>query len=97
MTSNRQPRKVNMANNREKTGERNRIASSNLFDRCVEWKLMKDGSYECHCKLGLWGVSGPNRETVAQEAMHYWTQYWLDGEYSKHLSNKALTQPSADK
>ena len=34
-----------------------------------------------NCKLGLWGVDGPNNMTTINEAMHYFEQYKNDGEY----------------
>ena len=62
------------------------VASSDLFDRCIVRKS-KGGRHEINCRLGLWGVEGPDRESVQGEAMHYWKQYFADGEYQKHLSN----------
>ena len=59
-----------------------------LFDACTEVKLMKDGTTEIHCKCGLWSVSGHEPLTVQREAVHYFTQYYQDGEYEHilHLS-----------
>lgn len=68
--------------------------SSELFDRCVVRKS-GDGWYEIKCRLGLWGVTSSNRESVEDEAMHYWQQYYGDGEYQKHLSNADLSRPAA--
>ena len=67
--------------------ERMKVASDALFDKCVEVKLLKDGTAEIHCKLGLWSVSGTDREVVRANAMHYWIQYYHDGEYDSLLSN----------
>ena len=53
-----------------------------IFDKCAETKLVKDGSMQIHCKLGLWSVSGVDKEQVQAEAWHYWRQYYSDGEYS---------------
>lgn len=52
-----------------------------LFDSCVEITKESDGYMIIDCKLGLWGVSGPDHETVMREAYHYWSQYFSDGEY----------------
>jgi phage-related baseplate assembly protein len=66
------------------------LAQVSLFDRCVVRKSKK-GRYEIKCRLGLWGVEGPDRESVEDEAMHYWQQYFGDGEYQKHLSNEKVS------
>lgn len=54
------------------------------FDLCVVRKS-GEGWYQIQCRLGLWGVIGPDRESVESEAMHYWLQYFGDGEYKSHL------------
>jgi len=61
------------------------IKPNPLLSKCAETRLMKDGTVQIHCKLGLWGVSGRNRKQVEREAMHYWFQYYEDGEYSTLL------------
>lgn len=58
-----------------------------MFDRCVETKLLKDGTVEIHCKRGLWSVSSRDRQQAEREARHYWTRYYVDGEYDSLLSN----------
>ena len=50
MTDNRQPRKVNMAKNRKKTGRCNRIASSNLFGIGTEVRTPVPGITLCCMK-----------------------------------------------
>ena len=52
-----------------------------IFDKCTETKLMKDGSVQIHCKRGLWSVSGKSIRSVQREAVHYLRQYLDDGEY----------------
>ena len=37
------------------------------------------------CKRGLWGINSPNKGTALTEALHYFQQYWADGEYDKDL------------
>jgi len=64
------------------------LAPVSLFDRCVVRKS-KGSRYEIKCRLGLWEVEGPYRESVEGEARHYWQQYFADGEYQKHLPNVA--------
>ena len=58
----------------------------NIFDKCVEVKLMKDATIEVHCKLGLWSVCGGDVRVVTSEAQRYWSQYYNDGEYDELLS-----------
>jgi hypothetical protein len=60
-------------------------ALNDKFEKCVERKLMKDGSTEIHCKMGLWGVSGQDKEAIEKEARNYWIQYFSDGEYEDIL------------
>lgn len=48
----------------------------------TERKLMKNGRVEIHCKKGLWGVDAPDSDTADSEAMHYFQQYYEDGEYN---------------
>lgn len=54
------------------------------FEKCIERKLMKDGSIEIHCTRGLWSVFAMDHNKAEVEARHYWIQYDADGEYS-HL------------
>lgn len=53
------------------------------FEICVERKLMRDGSLQIHCRLGLWGTSGQDHKQVERDARHYWIQYYQDGEYKQ--------------
>lgn len=57
-----------------------------LFDRCVVRNDYKDGSLEIKCCLGLWQVSGRDKQFVESESRRYWIQYFYDGEYEKLLS-----------
>ncbi len=41
----------------------------------------RDGRVDINCKLGLWGVSCPSFEEATREALHYFQQYYGDGEY----------------
>ena len=38
--------------------------------------------YQIDCKRGLWGVVAPTLAEAEREAMHYFRQYYGDGEYS---------------
>lgn len=54
-----------------------------FFERCVTRTVRRSNRYDIDCKLGLWGASGPDPESVEREARHYWIQYFSDGEYRK--------------
>ena len=43
---------------------------------------IKDGLHEFQCTKGLWGVYAANYKKARAEAMHYFLQYYDDGEYS---------------
>lgn len=57
-----------------------------MFHKCTEVKLMKDGRFEIHCKLGLWCASGTDMKQVEADAKHYWLHYLAEGEYSSLLA-----------
>jgi hypothetical protein len=44
-------------------------------------KNLRRKSVQINCKKGLWGVDAPDHETAEREAMHYFRQYYEDGEY----------------
>ena len=52
------------------------------------------GSYEIHCKLNLWSVSGSSgdKSKVIEEAYHYWQQYKAGGEYSSIIGGKTVME-----
>jgi hypothetical protein len=56
-----------------------------VFERCVERAVDKDGVLKLRCKKGFWCVSGKNHQQVEVEAVHYWRQYEQDGEYEDIL------------
>lgn len=43
---------------------------------------IKDGSHEVYCTKGLWAAYASSYEKARAEAMHYFLQYYEDGEYS---------------
>ena len=57
---------------------------------CVNEKKNGD-QMEVECKMGLWSVIGPS-DAVYFEALHYFKQYKLDGEYSSILGGKSVTE-----
>ena len=63
------------------------VPSTALFDMCIDLCLLPDGRYEFKCKLGLWSVIGCDYDSARIEAIHYWRQYYADGEYANLLSN----------
>ena len=63
------------------------------FLKCVYDERERD-SYEIHCKLSLWSVSGSSDDKgkVIDEAYHYWQQYKADGEYSSIIGGKTVVE-----
>ena len=61
--------------------ESNSAAQADIFDKCVN--RLNDGK-TIECKLGLWGVASGSKNRTEAEALHYWRQYFRDGEYN-HL------------
>ena len=55
-----------------------------IFMRCVNIERA-EGRLDISCKLGNWGVSGPEDGSIMSEAGHYWAQYYRDGEYDELL------------
>ncbi len=41
---------------------------------------------EISCRKGLWSVGGPDKLAVLDSAMHYFIQYYHDGEYEDLLA-----------
>jgi hypothetical protein len=39
------------------------------------------GIWEVRCNKGLWAVSSYMKEEVIRESVHYFLQYYSDGEY----------------
>lgn len=64
------------------------------FSECVIKKEM-GGITFLDCKLGLWGVSGSDTDSVYLEAIHYWKQYNEDGEYYKILGGEGPAEKLA--
>ena len=47
------------------------------------------GRCQINCKKGLWGVDCPTYEMAIPEALHYFQQYYGDGEYdSSNATNE---------
>ena len=51
------------------------------FEKNTISRKTKNG-YSVKCRKGLWAVSGPNKKFVEKEAMRYFVQYYMDGEYN---------------
>jgi len=51
------------------------------FSENTEKKITKSGRVEMHCKKGLWGVDAPTEDEAEKEALHYFMQYYNEGEY----------------
>lgn len=52
------------------------------FDKNVRILKQKKG-WIAECKKGLFAVKGNSESHVRKEAMHYFVQYYNDGEYNK--------------
>jgi len=49
------------------------------------------------CNLGLWSVSGKYSSELLNEALHYFTQYKMDGEYSEIIDGKSVMDTLFDR
>lgn len=67
------------------------------FSKCTVSKTSTDGRCSIKCKLGLWGVDSPSRDTALNEALWYFQQYKSDGEYSGIIGGPTAMEVFADK
>ena len=51
------------------------------FEDCIIIEKSRTGRVTISCVKGLWAVSGSDPKRVTREALNYWRQYELDGEY----------------
>ena len=63
------------------------MPSLETFGRDVKCGV-KDGRYSFDCRLGLWGVDGPDMVNAFSSAWHYYAQYFSDGEYRNQSNDK---------
>ena len=64
------------------------------FKKCTN--TVFDGDmWDIGCKLGLWGVTGEDKDQVQDEALHYFRQYKEDGEYYKILGGESPAEKLA--
>lgn len=58
------------------------------FKKCTN--TVFDGDmWDIECKLGLWGVTGEDKDEVEDEALYYFRQYKEDGEYYEILGGES--------
>tara|TARA_R110000851_G_scaffold275824_1_gene428542 strand:- start:8383 stop:8616 length:234 start_codon:yes stop_codon:yes gene_type:complete len=50
--------------------------------------LTEDGTLNIKCKKMLWSVEGKDPVIVLGEAMHYFSQYYFDGEYETEKNHE---------
>lgn len=63
---------------------------SAFYENTVHRKVK--GRYEIKCRLGLWSIGGPDHSIIKNEAMHYFMQYYNDGEYDEdHCLERFIT------
>lgn len=60
-------------------------AAGITFENCIETDFGPT-SFTYRCKNGLWAVTGTNQHYVRGQALHYWLQYLMDGEYGDVVS-----------
>lgn len=51
------------------------------FVKNIKTSTDKNGVHTISCRKGLWSVSCANHEDARREALHYFAQYFEDGEY----------------
>lgn len=52
------------------------------FNRLSSFRKTKQG-FRITCRKGLWWVDAPTEEEARREAMHYFLQYFSEGEYDQ--------------
>ncbi len=57
------------------------------FAKCVTCDF-SNGHWMVDCKRGLWSVSAATKHDAIKEGLHYWQQYYYDGEYDNLLGRK---------
>jgi len=62
------------------------------FEKHTTTKKLSDGSYECSCNKGLFSASAPTIYQAKKEAVHYFMQYWDDGEYDGTLKERLMSK-----
>jgi len=60
------------------------IEALKSFPKNVEY-TRKGGRHQFACKKGLFGVDCHTLESAVEEALHYFIQYYEDGEYDEDL------------
>jgi len=65
------------------------------FEKHTTMTVQKDGRVTIACNKGLWSVDAPNKNEATKEAVHYFLQYWSDGEYADNPQEAALIQLTA--
>jgi len=60
--------------------------SKETFERCATRRKTATGLTEIKCRLGLWYALGGDEKFVEAQALHYWVQYYMDGEYDELLA-----------
>ena len=54
-----------------------------VFAKFVTVKKIGPARFEAKCAKGLFGATASTKEEVTKEALHYFMQYYADGEYEK--------------
>lgn len=59
------------------------------FDACTAYQRQGDTA-EITCRFGMWSVRGPYGLKLIDEAMGYFQQYKLDGEYASIIGGDSV-------
>ena len=60
------------------------------FDKNTRARV-NNGRHTIRCRLGLWVVDAPTLKEARREAMHYFLQYYKDGEYETKEHKRGST------
>lgn len=59
------------------------IREPSVFEKATK-VTEKKGRHTIKCRKGLWAVDAPSKAAAIKEALHYFFQYYNDGEYKDY-------------
>lgn len=57
------------------------VKAGEHFTKHTRRRTLKSGNLIIRCKRGFWSCEGPDHDEVQRQAMHYFLQYYMDGDY----------------
>ena len=66
------------------------------FAKCTSTVFDGD-SWDISCNLGLWSVFAADKAQAQDEALHYFSQYKEDGEYSSIIGGQSVVEKITQK